>query len=65
MHVTLRVKFWKNIFFNRDMLLVFISHVSTDTLQQKLPGTKFFLIHPRNWNIFYFFFEVLQFVHFC
>ena len=56
MHGALRVKFWKNIFFNRDMSLVFTSHVSAHTHQQKLPGKKFFLIHPRNWNIFFFFF---------
>ena len=57
----------KNIFFNSDMSQVFgtlccfsirpflkqlASHVSTDTLQLKFQGMKFYLIHPGNWNIF-------------
>ena len=62
------VKFWKNIFFNGDMLQVFgtpccfssrpfskqlAPHVSTDTLQLKFPGMTFFLFHPGNWKVWW------------
>ena len=70
---TASVKFWENIFFNGNMSQVFgtlccfssrpflkqlASHVSANTLQLKFRGMKFFLIHPRNWNIFW---KVLKF----
>ena len=36
------------LFSSRPFLKQLASHVSADTLQLKLQGMKFFLIHPRN-----------------
>ena len=40
-------------FSSKPFLKELASHVSAATLQLKFPGMKFFLIHPRLWNIFF------------
>ena len=47
-------------FSSRPFLKQLASHVPANTLLLKFPGMTFFLIHPGNWNAF--FWKVLKFV---